>query len=229
MKISILTLFPEVIEPYLQTSIMKKGQECGAVSFSVIGLRQFGLGNYKQVDDYPYGGGPGMILRPEPVFAAVEEISQTEGAKPYTIVVSPQGKLFQQPEAKRLAGQDSLLFICGHYEGMDERISESLADEEISIGHYILTGGELASLVIIDAVVRLLKGVLPLESTNQESFSSDLLEYPQYTRPAEFRGMEVPPVLLSGDHKLIEKWRRENALRRTKIFLEKLKEGTNTK
>lgn len=244
MKIFVITLFPEVIEPYLNSSIMKKAKESGVASFSLVGLRPFGLGKYKQVDDYPYGGGGGMILRPEPVFAAVDHVMEAVGSKPYTIVLTPQGKRFEQAEAVRLSKLESLLLICGHYEGMDERIPNGLADCEISIGDYVLTGGELPALVLIDAVVRLLKGVLPEKSVQDESFMDHLLEHPQYTRPAEFRGMAVPPVLLGGNHQEISKWRRENALRRTvsrsqalvsnaqltmqeEQFVEKLKEELN--
>lgn len=215
MKIYIVTLFPDLMTPYLSASIMKKAAECGAVTFATIPLRDFGLGNYKQVDDAPYGGGPGMLLRPEPVFDAVESAGGGVGKKPWRILLTPQGKRFEQADAVRLSGMESLLFICGHYEGLDERIREGLADEEISVGDYVLTGGELPALTVIDAVVRLLDGVLPKESTASESFAEGLLEYPQFTRPAEFRGMKVPEILLSGNHQAIEKWRKEQALART--------------
>lgn len=215
MKITIITLFPDVIEPYLASSIMKKAQEVRAVSFSVVPLRPFGLGKYKQVDDAPYGGGRGMVLRPEPVFAAVDHITQLEGKKPRTLVMTPRGKRFTEDDARRLSQMEQLLFIAGHYEGIDERVSIELADEEVSIGDYVLTGGELPALVVVDAVVRLLKGVLPDESTREESFSENLLEYPQYTRPPEFRGLQVPEILRSGDHKAIETWRKKESERRT--------------
>jgi len=214
-KISIITLFPEVLLPYLSSSIMKRAEESGRVQYDLVPLRPFGLGKHKQVDDSPYGGGEGMLMRPEPLFSAVHSVTEREGKKPHTILMTPAGKLFTQKEAERLASLDSLLFICGHYEGIDERVRTGLADEEISIGRYILTGGELPALVVVDAVVRLLEGVLPPESTKNESFSQGLLEPPQYTRPPEFQGETVPPILLSGDHEAIRKWRRENALRRT--------------
>jgi tRNA (guanine37-N1)-methyltransferase len=213
MKIYVVTLFPEIIQAYLSKSIMKKAQERGAVEFHVIPLRDFGIGKYKQVDDTPYGGGPGMLLRPEPVFSAVDFVLQHALETPQKILLTPQGKRFTQFDAVRLSKLPALLFLCGHYEGFDERIRIGLADEEISIGDYVLTGGELPALVVIDAVVRLLPGVLPEASIQDESFSTDLalFEYPQYTRPAEFRGMKVPEVLLSGNHAAIEKWRREKA------------------
>jgi tRNA (guanine37-N1)-methyltransferase len=214
VKVFIITLFPEVIQTYLNTSIMKKAQEKGVIFFSIIPLRDFGIGKHRQVDDYPYGGGPGMLLRPEPVFEAVDSILKT-GENPHKIFLSPQGKRFKQDDAKNLSKKDSLLFFCGHYEGFDERIRISLADEEISIGDYVLTGGELPVLVIIDAVARMVEGVLPKESIESESFYDYLLEYPQYTRPAEYRGMKVPELLLSGNHREIEKWRKQKAVERT--------------
>lgn len=223
MKIFVVTLFPEVLEPYLGASIMKKAQELGAVTFELVQLREFGLGRHKQVDDYPYGGGAGMLLRPEPVFAAVDHLVQREGKKPTTLLLSPQGERFHQARARDLAGHASLLFLCGHYEGVDERI-RSLADQEISLGDYVLTGGELGALVVIDAVVRLLPGVLPPESLEHESFAQGLLEYAQYTRPAEFRGMKVPSMLVSGNHEEIEKWRKESSLRRTRKRASKIRE-----
>ncbi len=214
MKIFVITLFPEIARLYLNTSIMKKAQEKGVLFFSAIPLRDFGIGKHRQVDDRPYGGGPGMLLRPEPVFAAVDSILQM-GENPHKILLSPQGKTFKQEDAARLSKKSSLLFICGHYEGFDERVRTSLADEEISIGDYILTGGELPAMVVIDAVVRLAEGVLPKESTAEESFSHNLLEYPQYTRPPEFRDMRVPDLLLNGNHEEIRKWRKQKALERT--------------
>lgn len=215
MKIFIITLFPDIIQIYLQSSMMKKAQDAGAASFSIIPLRPFGLGKHKQVDDYPYGGGPGMLLRPEPIFEAVESVSNALGKKPWTILLTPKGKKLTQTKAKRLAKREALLFICGHYEGVDERVRAGLADEEISIGDYVLTGGELPALVITDAVVRLLENVLPPESRDNESFQNNRLEHPQFTRPADFRSMKVPDVLVSGNHAAIEKWRKENSPKRT--------------
>lgn len=215
MKIFVITLFPEVFEPYLASSIMKKAQTVGSVEFTLIPLRTFGLGKYKQVDDAPYGGGAGMLFRPEPLFEAVDSIVKQEGKKPKTILLAPTGTLFNQTKAKELSTVESMILICGHYEGIDDRVRTHLADEELSIGNYILTGGEIPALALIDAVVRLLPGVLPEASTSVESFSNGLLEYPQYTRPALYKGLEVPEILLSGDHAAIEKWRKDNALKRT--------------
>jgi len=215
MKIFVITLFPEVLAPYLEASIMKKASSLGLAQFTLVPLRPFGLGSYKQVDDAPYGGGAGMLLRPEPIFDAVDSIVAQEGNKPKTILLAPTGKLFNQAKAQEFSKLDSMILICGHYEGIDERVRLALADEEISIGDYVLTGGELAALAVVDAAVRLIPGVLPPESTQNESFSEGLLEHPHYTRPAIFRDLPVPPVLLSGDHAAIAKWRKDNALRRT--------------
>lgn len=193
---------------------MKRAANSGVVNFEVVPLRPFGLGKHKQVDDYPYGGGPGMLMRPEPIFSAVEEVSQKIRQKPWTILLSPQGKKFTQTKAGRLSKRKALLFICGHYEGIDERVRAGLADEMISIGDYVLTGGELPALVVTDAIVRWVEGVLPKESKENESFQNQCLEYPQFTRPPEFKGMRVPEVLLSGNHAVIEKWRKDRAPKR---------------
>lgn len=216
MKIDFLTLFPEMFHGVLNESILKKAQEKEAVQFRVINFREYSTNKHKNVDDYPYGGGAGMVLTPQPIFDAVDEIRKQAGTEPKVILVCPQGERFTQKKAEQLATEDHLLFICGHYEGYDERIREHLVTDEISIGDFVLTGGELASMVITDSVVRLLPGVLGNEdSPVQDSYSSGLLEHPHYTRPADFRGMVVPDVLLSGNHKRIEEWREEESLRRT--------------
>ena len=216
MKIDFLTLFPEMFHGVLNESILKKAQEKEAVQFNVINFRQYSSNKHQNVDDYPYGGGAGMVLTPQPIFDAVEDIRSKGDTEPKVILVCPQGERFTQSKAEQLAKEEHLLFICGHYEGYDERIREHLVTEEISIGDFVLTGGELASMVITDSVVRLLPGVLGNEdSPVLDSYSSGLLEHPHYTRPADFRGLQVPEVLLSGNHKLIAEWREEQSLRRT--------------
>ncbi len=216
MKIDFLTLFPEMFHGVLNESILKKAQEKEAVSFRVINFREYSEHKHHTVDDYPYGGGAGMVLKPQPIFDAVEEIKKQSASNPKIILVCPQGERYTQRKAEQLAKEDHLLFICGHYEGYDERIREHLVTDEISIGDFVLTGGELASMVIADSVVRLLPGVLGnVDSPVLDSYSSGLLEHPHYTRPADFRGMKVPDVLLSGNHKRIEEWRELESLRRT--------------
>jgi len=216
MKIDFLTLFPEMFYGVLNESILKKAQEKEAVTFNVINFREYSSNKHQNVDDYPYGGGVGMVLTPQPIFDAVEDIRKQHNSKPKVILVCPQGERFTQAKAEQLAREDHLLFVCGHYEGYDERIREHLVTDEISIGDFVLTGGELASMVITDSIVRLLPGVLGNEdSPILDSYSSGLLEHPHYTRPADFRGLKVPEVLLSGNHKLIAEWREEQSLKRT--------------
>ncbi|WP_026559373.1 tRNA (guanosine(37)-N1)-methyltransferase TrmD [Bacillus sp. J37] len=216
MKIDFLTLFPEMFYGVLNESILKKAQEKEAVTFNVINFREYSSNKHQNVDDYPYGGGAGMVLTPQPIFDAVEDIRKQHNSKPKVILVCPQGERFTQAKAEQLAREDHLLFVCGHYEGYDERIREHLVTDEISIGDFVLTGGELASMVITDSIVRLLPGVLGNEdSPILDSYSSGLLEHPHYTRPADFRGLKVPEVLLSGNHKLIAEWREEQSLKRT--------------
>lgn len=218
MKIDILTLFPEMFTGVLGESIMKKAQEKGKVAFNVVDFRKYADNKHLKVDDYPYGGGAGMVLMPQPIFAAVEELTKEKMKKPRVILMCPQGATYTQEKAEELAKEDHLIFICGHYEGYDERIREHLVTDEISIGDYVLTGGELASLVITDSVVRLLPGVLGNDDSSVlDSHSSGLLEHPHYTRPANFNGWDVPEVLLSGNHKNIEMWRTRESLRRTHI------------
>lgn len=214
MNIHVLSLFPPMFEGVFGASILKKAQEKGAVNLNVLDIREFSDNKHKQVDDYPYGGGAGMVLKPEPMFNAVETI--TKDRKPRVILMCPQGERFTQKKAEELAQEDELVFLCGHYEGYDERIREFLVTDEISIGDFVLTGGELPAMTVIDAVVRLLPGVLgQAESHIQDSFSTGLLEHPHYTRPADFKGMKVPDILLSGNHAKIEEWREEQSLKRT--------------
>jgi tRNA (guanine37-N1)-methyltransferase len=223
MHIDILTLFPKMFENILGESMLKIAQKKGIAKIAVHNLRDWTSDNHKTADDKPFGGGPGMVMKVEPVYLALEELGvrvQVPGSrvqrKKKVILVTPQGKRFDQKTAKRLSKEKQLILICGHYEGIDERIRE-LVDEEISIGDYILTCGELPAMVLVDSIVRLIPGVLGKgESLNFESFERGLLEYPQYTRPAEYRGMKVPEILLSGDHKKIESWRMEQAHERTR-------------
>ncbi|ANU12203.1 tRNA (guanine-N(1)-)-methyltransferase [Planococcus antarcticus DSM 14505] len=213
MNINVLSLFPPMFEGVFQHSIMKKAQEKDAVSLNVVDIREF-ADNKRQVDDYPFGGGAGMVLKPEPIFNAVESLMQN--SKPRIILMCPQGERFTQQKAEELAAEQELVFICGHYEGYDERIREHLVTDEISIGDFVLTGGELAAMTVIDSVVRLLPGVLGnADSPVRDSFSTGLLEHPQYTRPADFRGWKVPDVLTSGNHGKVDQWREEQTLKRT--------------
>ena len=214
MNIHVLSLFPPMFEGVFGSSILKKAQDKGSVQLAVTDIRDYTENKHKQVDDYPYGGGAGMVLKPEPMFNAVEAI--TEGRKPRVILMCPQGERFTQKKAEELALEDDLVLLCGHYEGYDERIREHLVTDEISIGDFVLTGGELPAMTVIDAVVRLLPGVLgQADSHIQDSFSTGLLEHPHYTRPADFRGMKVPDVLLSGNHAKIDQWREEQSFKRT--------------
>ncbi|MBS7530391.1 tRNA (guanosine(37)-N1)-methyltransferase TrmD [Hazenella sp. IB182353] len=216
MRFDVLTLFPEMFTGFLDTSMIKKAHEKGLVETSVINFRDFTTDQHRTVDDSPYGGGGGMVLKPDPIFAAVESICEHEAKPPPVLLMSPQGAPFTQEKAEELAHHSRLIILCGHYEGYDERIREHLATEEISIGDYVLTGGELPAMVVMDSVSRLITGVLGNHSSAvDDSFSTGLLEYPQYTRPVEFRGHRVPDVLLSGHHQKIQKWRREQSLLRT--------------
>jgi tRNA (guanine37-N1)-methyltransferase len=217
MRIDVLTLFPEMFSGVLTQSILKKAADSGAAQYNVINFREYADNKHQTVDDYPYGGGAGMVLKPQPIFDAVSRLSKgSEDTSPRIILLCPQGERYNQEKAEELAKEQHLIFICGHYEGYDERIREHLITDEISIGDYVLTGGELGSMVIIDSVVRLLPGVLGNEESHQkDSFSTGFLEHPHYTRPAEFRGMTVPDVLLSGNHRLIDEWRAKESLRRT--------------
>lgn len=214
MRIDVLTLFPEMFAGVLGSSILGKASEKGIVEFHVTNFREYSKSKHGTVDDTPYGGGGGMVLKPEPLFNAVEAV--TGDAKPRVVLMCPQGKRYNQKIAEELAKEEHLVFVCGHYEGYDERIREYLVTDEISIGDYVLTGGELAAMVIIDSIVRLQPGALGNEtSAVSDSFSTGLLEHPHYTRPAEFRGWKVPDILLSGHHANIERWRLKESLRRT--------------
>lgn len=231
MKIDIITIFPKMFAPVLDESIIKRAQTKSLVKLKVHNLRDYSGDRHRKIDARPFGGGPGMVFRSEPIFRAVEKLvngqwSIVNGSKKIlrrkksntkVVLLTPQGKRLDQEMAKKLSKCKHLILICGHYEGIDERVRQKLVTNEVSIGDYILTGGELPAMVLIDTVVRLLPGVLGKdESTHFESFSHSLLEYPQYTRPAVYRGMRVPKILLSGKHKLISQWRREKAVERTK-------------
>jgi tRNA (guanine37-N1)-methyltransferase len=217
MKIDVLSLFPEMFSEVFGQSMLKKAAEKKAVLYNVVNFREYADNKHKTVDDYPYGGGAGMVLKPQPIFDAVSALTeQAKSAKPRIILLCPQGERYTQKKAEELAMEEHLIFICGHYEGYDERIREYLVTDEISIGDYVLTGGELGAMVVIDSVVRLLPEVLGnAESHMKDSFSTGLLEHPHYTRPADFRGMKVPEALMSGHHQHIEEWRMKEALRRT--------------
>jgi tRNA (guanine37-N1)-methyltransferase len=217
MKIDVLTLFPEMFSGVLGHSILHKAAEKSAVQYNVVNFRDYADNKHQTVDDYPYGGGAGMVLKPQPLFDAVAALKeQVESDRTRVILLCPQGKTYDQKTAEELAQEEHLIFVCGHYEGYDERIREHVVTDEISIGDYVLTGGELGAMVVIDSVVRLLPEVLGnQESHMKDSFSTGLLEHPHYTRPSDFRGMKVPEVLLQGNHKLIEEWRNKEALRRT--------------
>jgi tRNA (guanine37-N1)-methyltransferase len=215
MKVSVITLFPDVFEGYMSTSMMWKAQDKGHLELKLIDLRDFGIGPRRQVDDIPYGGGDGMVLRPEPVVTAIESCHE-QMPQARIILLTPQGQTFSQPKAEALSTQQELILVCGHYEGFDERI-RSYVDEELSIGDFVLTGGELPAMVVIDAAVRLIPGVLGGEnSVAEESFTDGkTLEYPHYTRPEDFRGANVPEVLRSGHHAQIQKWRNDEARKKT--------------
>lgn len=219
MRIAVLTLFPRMFEGVLGESIIKLARERGLVTVDLFNLRDWGLGERRTVDDRPYGGGPGMVLRPEPVFAAVEEIRAGEDDW-HVVLLTPQGRRYSQAIAAELAGRESgkkLLLLCGHYEGFDERIRTGLSVDEISAGDYVTTGGEIPAMILIDTIVRQVPGVLGNAlSAQEESFHQGVLEFPQYTRPPEFRGMKVPEVLLSGNHAEIARWRKERSLERTR-------------
>jgi tRNA (guanine37-N1)-methyltransferase len=214
MEIDVLTLFPRVFEGPLEESILKRAQSKGRVTVRVHNLRDFTHDKHRVVDDKPYGGGPGMLMKPEPIFEAVEKFQRADSC---VVLMTPQGPALTQARAQEFSLRPHLVIICGHYEGVDERVREALVDEEVSIGDYVLTNGALAAAVFVDAVVRLLPGVLgDDQSAGDDSFANGLLEGPQYTRPPEFRGMQVPEVLLSGNHEAIAKWRAEWARQRTR-------------
>lgn len=224
MKISIITLFPEVFDPILNTSILKRAQQKGKVAFELINLRQFGEGKHRMVDGKPYGGGVGMILKADVLARALQKTTtkrigrrKAEDRRQKIILTSASGTPYKQSKAEEYSKLNHLIIVCGHYEGVDQRFTDKYVDEEISIGDYVLTGGEIPAMVITDTVVRLIPGVLEKpEATENESFSDTLLEHPQYTRPEEFEGIKIPQVLLSGNHKKITEWRKQKALEKTK-------------
>ena len=216
MNFHVLTLFPEVINQGVNTSITGRAIKNGLISLNAINIRDFAGNKYGQVDDYPYGGGAGMVMQPLPVYKSYESVVEQIGYKPRVVYLTPQGKVFNQSMAEEFSNEKDLVFLCGHYEGIDERVLEMIVTDNVSIGDYVLTGGELPSMVMIDAISRLVPGVLNNEvSAEFESFNDNLLEYPQYTRPAEFMGKEVPPILLSGNHLKVDEWRRKQSIIRT--------------
>jgi len=217
MRIDIITIFPNMFSAVLDDSIIYRAQKKGKVKIFVHDLRDYTLDRHRKVDDRPFGGGSGMVIQAEPIFRAVQAIKRKIKGRARVILLCPQGKSFKQDYAKKLSKCNNLIFICGHYEGVDERVRQYLADEEISIGDYVLTGGELPAMVLVDSIVRLIPGVLgDKNSLNFESFEGNLLEYPQYSRPARFRKWQVPEVLVSGDHDKISAWRKSEALKRTR-------------
>ena len=216
MHYYVMTLFPEMIEYIMAQSIIGRALSDELIKLKIINIRDYAKNRYRQVDDYPYGGGAGMLMQADPIYSAYKDICNGLEKKPRLIYTTPQGRLFNQDLAKKLAKEEELIFLCGHYEGVDERVLELTGAESISIGDYVLTGGELPSVVMMDAISRMIKGVLSNEDSAEfESFEDGLLEYPQYTRPSIYEGMEVPEILLSGHHKNIEEWKRKEALRRT--------------
>ena len=216
MNFHILTLFPEMIEQGMHTSIIGRAIAGGYLSINAVNIRDYAFNKHQNVDDYPYGGGAGMLMQAEPVYLSYEAIKEKIGYRPRVVYLTPQGKVFHQEMAKELAKERDLVFLCGHYEGIDERVLDEIVTDYVSIGDYVLTGGELPAMVMMDSISRMVPGVLSnQESGETESFAGNLLEYPQYSRPEEWHGQKVPPVLLSGHHANIEAWRREQSVMRT--------------
>lgn len=217
MNFHVLTLFPEMIENGMNTSITGRAIAKGLLTLEAVNIRDFAFNKHQKVDDYTYGGGAGMLMQAEPVYLAYESIASRTAKKPRVVYLTPQGQVFNQSMARDMAQEEDLVFLCGHYEGIDERVLEEIVTDYVSIGDYVLTGGELPAMVMVDAISRLIPGVLHNDvSAEFESFQDDLLEYPQYSRPEEWHGKKVPPILLSGHHANIEKWRREQSIIRTK-------------
>jgi len=216
MRIDIITLFPSMFRGPFDESIIERARKKGILEINLHNLREFTDDRHRTVDDLPYGGGAGMVMKPEPLFRAVEKVKERKSSSPKVILLSPQGQPFAQEKAKELAQEEGLIFICGHYEGVDERVREHLIDEELSLGDFVLTGGELAAMVIVDAIARMLPEVLGCkDSIREDSFYQTLLDYPHYTRPSEFRGWKVPGVLISGNHQKIREWRKKKKLENT--------------
>ncbi len=217
MKFDVLTIFPEMINYVMQQSIIGRAQESGLIKVNSINIRDFSKNKHRRTDDYPYGGGSGMVMTPQPIFDAYSSITEGLEKKPRVIYMSPQGKVLTQEMARNLSMEEHLVILCGHYEGVDERVLEELVDEEVSIGDYVLTGGELPAMVLIDCISRMVPGVLTNDESNlKESHYDGVLEYPQYTRPEDFNGLRVPDILMSGHHANIEAWRRKQSLLRTR-------------
>ena len=228
MNFHVLTLFPEMIQSGLNTSITGRAIENGTLSLNTVNIRDFSHNKHGHVDDYPYGGGAGMVMQPGPVYEAYQSVAEKLDKKPRVIYLTPQGKVFNQSMAEEFAKEDNLIFLCGHYEGIDERVLNKIVSDNVSIGDYVLTGGELAAMVMIDAISRKVPGVLNNDLSSEiETFYDNLLEYPQYTRPEEWEGERVPDVLLSGHHGKIEEWRRQKSLERTYDFRPDLLEEAN--
>ncbi len=215
MIFHVMTLFPELIEACAGSSILGRAKEKALVEVRPVNIRDYSKDKHKHVDDYPYGGGAGMLMKPEPVYDCYRAITAGMEKKPRVLYMTPQGKRFDQEDAKKFAKEDELIFLCGHYEGIDERVLQLIVTDEVSVGDFVVTGGELPAMLMIDAISRMIPGVLSENSAEDESFYASLLEYPQYTRPEEFLGLRVPEVLLSGHHKNVETWRRQESLRRT--------------
>lgn len=216
MKFDVLTLFPAMFDAVLGDSIIGRAANAGIVEINCHNIRDFSTNKHKKTDDYPYSGGGGMLMTPQPIYDAYKSIADNSETKPYTIYMSPQGKTFNQAKARELAEKEHIVVLCGHYEGVDQRVLDMIVDEEVSIGDFVLTGGEIPAMAVIDAVARMLPGVLASQdSFTNESHFSGLLEHPQYTRPEEFMGVKIPEVLLSGHHKNIEKWKREKSIETT--------------
>ncbi len=228
MNFHVLTLFPEMIEQGVNTSITGRAISNGLISLNTINIRDFSDNKYGHIDDYPYGGGAGMVMQPGPVYDSYQSVVNQIGYKPRVVYLTPQGNVFNQHMAEEFSKEKDLVFLCGHYEGIDERVLEMIVTDNVSIGDYVLTGGELPSMVMIDAISRLVPGVLNNDDSAEfESFNDNLLEYPQYTRPAEFMGKEVPPILLSGNHPKVDQWRREQSIIRTMERRPDLMENAN--
>lgn len=216
-RFHILTLFPDMVKDGLNTSIIGRAADAGLLEIHAVNIRDYSTNKHMKVDDYPYGGGAGLVMQPEPVYGAYKDVTKNMKKKPRVLYMTPQGTVFHQEMAKELAKEEDLIFLCGHYEGIDERVLDEIVTDYVSIGDYVLTGGELPAMVMIDAISRLVPGVLHNDdSAGEESFENGLLEYPQYTRPPVFLEKEVPPVLLSGHHENIRKWRYEQSVKRTK-------------